>query len=75
MDMQAEYLERYKHYPPPEMTWHEVVAMVARVDRFEIRDRVIAAEAMEWGQPGVRADAVGNLSRAKFERLAFPGRG
>ena len=75
MDLQAEYLERYKHYPPADMTWHELMAMVARVDRFEVRDRVIAAEAIEWGRPGIRDEGVGNLQRAKFERLAFPGRG
>lgn len=75
MDFEAEYLERYKHYPPSDMTWHEMMAMVSRVDRFEVRDRVIAAESMEMGRPGATDSGVGNLERAKFQKIAFPGRG
>lgn len=75
MDVLAEYADRYKHMPPPEMPWHEFLALVSRVDRFDVRDRLRLADGEILGQPVSEKDmGIRQLQRAKLEGIAWPWR-
>lgn len=72
MDVIAEYAERYGT-PDPKTSWHQIIALVKRAGRFELRERIIYADGVQWGRPEATADATGMLLRAKYEDLAWPG--
>jgi hypothetical protein len=69
MDVVAEYAERYGA-PSRETTWHEIIALVKRTGRFELRDRLIQADGVILGKPSTAPTDM--LLRAKYERLAWP---
>ena len=73
--MLAEYVDRYKHTPPPEMSWHEFLALVQRTERFEVRERLRLADGTAFGQPVSQQDmGIRTLERAKLEGIAWPWR-
>lgn len=70
--MVGDYLDRYKHYPPDAMTWHEFSSLVDRTGRYEARERVLLADAVMLAQPAQDgADlAMKSMHKASLERLA-----
>jgi hypothetical protein len=76
MDLVAEYAERYKHHPAtvPRLTWHEFLSLVERRNQFQVRDRLIGADAAQLGRPVDDGNAVLRMQeRLKLERIAWPG--
>lgn len=71
MDMEAEYASHYGGAPRAEQTWHQVVAYVQRIGRFETRDFLHMTDSHMMAQP-VPKDMVGQraMVRAKLERVA-----
>lgn len=55
----------------PGMMWHEVLAHVRRVRGLEVRERLIASEAIQFSQP-TGGEGMAGLVKQKYERLAFP---
>lgn len=75
MEMLYEYLDRYKHTPPPEMAWHEFAGAVRRTDRYDIREQLRIAGGTVLGQPVGEKDAgIRRLEMRQLEKLAWPWR-
>jgi hypothetical protein len=76
VDMVGDYLDRYKHYPPEAMTWHEFTSLVDRTGRYEARERVFRADAFQLAQPANDGAelAMKSMHKAALERLAGIGR-
>jgi len=76
--MVTEYLERYKHHPAavPGMTWHEFAYHVDRRGEFQVRDRLVLADAVSLGQPAQSGSdlAFRAMERRRLERIAWPER-
>lgn len=76
MELVAEYADRYKHTPPPETTWHEFVALLERVDRFDLRDRLRIRDGQLLSGPVDPSHArIAVLEADRMNRLAYPGKG
>jgi hypothetical protein len=77
MDLVFEYARAYGGVPRPDQSWHEVQAGVARVERYETRDRLALADGVMLGQPAPDegAAAVRALQRGALEREVYPLRG
>jgi hypothetical protein len=77
MDLVFEYARAYGGVPRPDQSWHEVLAGVARVERFETRDKLTVADGVSLGQPPVDDGQAGirALERVKAEREVYPLRG
>lgn len=72
MDFVAEFAERYGA-PRADTPWHELIALVKRRTRFQLRDRLILADGEELGRQPTPDDAVvRQMLRAKYDRLAWP---
>jgi len=73
--MVGEYLDRYKHYPPESMTWHEFASLTDRTGKYEARERVLRADAFQLGQPASDGAelAMKSMHKAALERLAGLG--
>jgi hypothetical protein len=75
MEAQYEYMDRYKHTPPPEMTWHEFAGAVQRTDRYDIREQLRIAAGTILGQPvSEKNQGIRRLEMVKLERFAWPWR-
>ena len=74
MDLEAEFRRTFGPIGPDD-TWHAVVALVQRSDRFEARDRLAIAHGTALGQP-VTEDQMSFrlMEKDKLERAAFPTR-
>lgn len=77
--MVGEYLDRYKHHPAtvPGLTWHEFAVLVDRTGRYQVRDRLIFADAVARGQPAQSGGelALRSMENAALKRIAWPGMG
>lgn len=73
--MLAEYARLYGGAPRPEQPWHEVIALVQRAERFEVREIILAARGTAMGQP-ISEKVLGQraLLEAKLHDIAYPGR-
>jgi hypothetical protein len=72
MDTVAEYAARYGT-PRADMSWHEMLALVRRTGRFEMRDRLIQSQAEILSRPVPETEAgVRVLLQQKYERIAWP---
>ena len=71
MDVIADYAERYGT-PHPKTSWHQIIALVKRAGRYEMRERLIHADAMLLGRPEALSDPVSVLQRAKYADIAWP---
>jgi hypothetical protein len=76
--MVGEYMDRYKHHPTtvPELTWHEFAFHVDRTGQYQVRDRLIFADAATLGAPAHDgADlALRAMEKHRLERIAWPGK-
>lgn len=73
MDLVADFADRYGA-PRPTTTWHEMLSLVKRTTRLELRDRLLMADGLMIGQPAQSSDAgVRQMLRSKLDRLAWPG--
>lgn len=70
MDLVADYARSYGGVPRRDQSWHEVLALAARVSRNDLREKLIIADGMTLGQPSSGPDAVTRASlRASLERI------
>lgn len=74
MDLVADYARTYGGAPRHDQPWHEVLALLSRTARFEMRDRLIVADGTVLGQPVAESErAQTQLLKAKLRDIAYPG--
>jgi hypothetical protein len=73
MDIVADYAHAYGGVPRAEQTWHEVLALVARVRRFDLRQALAVEHGTRWAQPvDPKWQGVAAMEAAKRQRIAYP---
>jgi hypothetical protein len=69
----AEYAHAYGRVPLDTEPWHQVMALVSRTGRFEVRERLVVAAGMADGQP-VHPDyaPIRAMEHEKLAKMAYP---
>ena len=66
-------MERFKHFPPAWLGWHEFLALLGRRERFEWRERLIMQESMILSNgPAKGLEGQHGLMLRKVRTFAWP---
>lgn len=71
MDLTAEYARMYGGAPRADQSWHEVLGLVRRINRFEARARLAVLDGSSLAQPAgdSAASSLRGMQLAKLQRI------
>lgn len=72
MDWETEYARRYHHAPRADQRWHQVLAYLERIPRFDARDLLHQVQASGMAEGLKAGTGETQMVYAKLERTAWP---